>query len=350
MFLIVLLYAVFAGTFSLGKVILAYTQPIFVIGTRMTIAGALILIFHYWRTPDKFVLRKDHWLIYLKMMLFTVFVPYLLRGWGLQYMPACKASFLYNCGPFISYLLSCLFYAEKVRTKKIIGLIIGFLGLLPILLPMGMNFGESSSFLPDLAMILSVSSISYGWLMAHTLIRTYHYAPMFLNGIGMFGGGIMALVASLCLEDSSRYVTQWGPFLMILAAIIIVSNLICHNLYATLLKTYTPTMLSFGGFLTPFFAGLYGWLFLHEVIDSSFFLANAIVFVGLSLFYFEELQAVRATQKIVPATQPSKNTISIEEKEIIIAQAVESDVQPTLAPGSVERNSERNRENHDKIH
>ena len=286
MYLIIILYAVFAGTFSLGKLILQYTQPVFAIGMRMTIAGSIILLYHWWRAPKNSLFVKAHWPLYLKMMIFTVFIPYSLRGWGLQYMPACKASFLYNCGPFISYALSCLLYKEKVRLKKIIGLIIGFIGLLPILLPKGLNFSLDHSFLPDLAMIGSIGSISYGWLMAHAIIKKYHYNPMVLNGIGMLGGGLMALTLSLSVENHTLYVKEWVPFLGILAAIIVVSNLICHNLYAGLLKVYTPTMLSFGGFITPFFAGIYGWLLAGEVIDRSFFIANAIVMVGILLFYY----------------------------------------------------------------
>lgn len=42
MFLVILLYMLFASTFTFGKAALTYMQPIMFIGMRMTAAGLLI--------------------------------------------------------------------------------------------------------------------------------------------------------------------------------------------------------------------------------------------------------------------------------------------------------------------
>ena len=171
---------------------------------------------------------------------------------------------------------------------------------------------------PEIAMILSVSSMSYGWIIIRKLVRDKNYSPAMVNGISMFAGGILALVTSfLRIEftwiiptkigfEISFPVTDWGPFFGILTIVIIVSNLICHNLYAGLLKQYSPTFLSFASFLTPLFAAFYGWILLNEKISWPFIVAIIGVCIGLWLFYQDELKNMQ------PQTDHSIEEVEIE--------------------------------------
>jgi drug/metabolite transporter (DMT)-like permease len=72
--------------------------------------------------------------------------------------------------------------------------------------------------------------------------------------------------------------------------VVIVSNLLCHNLYGHLLRHYTATLLSFAGFLTPIFAALYEWMLRGTIITWHFYASCIIVFIGLYLFYQDELR------------------------------------------------------------
>jgi len=232
-------------------------------------------------------------------MLFTIYIPYILRYWGLQHLSSSNACLLYNFGPFITYAFSYILCGEKITTKKCIGLLIGFCGLLPIIGKSSVNCTAlgGSFFMPELALLISVSSMSYGWLVIHRLITTHMYQPTLVNGISMFFGGLLALGTSYFTEDPALLITDIMPFVTLLIIIIIVSNLICHNLYGTLLKQFTPTMMSFAGFMSPLFAALYGWLFMAEQLSFDFFMASITVFIGLSLFYHDELNQSTLVKK-----------------------------------------------------
>jgi len=45
MYLVVLLYALFASVFTVSKTGLQYTQPLFLVGSRMVLAGVLLLVY-----------------------------------------------------------------------------------------------------------------------------------------------------------------------------------------------------------------------------------------------------------------------------------------------------------------
>ena len=103
----------------------------------------------------------------------------------------------------------------------------------------------------------------------------------------------MALLNSFMVESWDPIpVSAIGPFWECTLALIIVSNFICYNLYGYLLKRYSATFISFAGFVTPLFTALFGWYYLGETITASFYISAAIVFVGLFMFYQEELKEI----------------------------------------------------------
>lgn len=293
MLLIIFLYAVFAATFSLGKELLNYGPPFFLVGIRMFIAGALLLFYQYFFTRQRLHFKKEHVKYYIQLILFSVFIPYTLRLWALKFMPAYKASLLYNLGPFVSYILGYFFHQERITAPKIGGLFIGTLGLIPVLITTTPQEDIMGTFAfvswPELALFVSVSSLAYGWVVLRKLIKDKEYPPAMVNGMSMFAGGILALVTSLFIEPKVCIVDV-NRFLILLTIIILASNVIGHNLYAWLMRFYTPTFLSFASFLTPIFAALYGWLFFNEIVTWHFFASTILIMIGLGLFYKDEIR------------------------------------------------------------
>ena len=57
---IILLYALFATSFSMGKILLQYSPPIFLNGCRMFIAGSILLLYQYFNPREKFHFKKSH--------------------------------------------------------------------------------------------------------------------------------------------------------------------------------------------------------------------------------------------------------------------------------------------------
>ena len=141
---------------------------------------------------------------------------------------------------------------------------------------------------PEIVVLLSVGFHSYGWIVVRKLVKHKDYAPMMVNGITMFWGGILGLF-TIPFEKYS-VPENWYEYFGWLGIVIVISNIICYNLYGHLLKKFTATFLSFAGFLVPIFAALYGWGFLGEKITWHFYLSSAIVFIGLYLFYQDELK------------------------------------------------------------
>lgn len=295
MLLILVLYGLFGSSFVFGKILLEYASPLFITGVRFSLGGLILLAYQYWHPKQQFKFKLKHVWWYAQMVVLGILVTYVLRFWALHDMPAAKTNFLYNLSPFMSSLLSYFIFGEKMSNRKWLGLFIGCAGLIPVLV--SSSAGEDAvgglTFLswPEIAIIVSVATHTYSWIIMRKLVKEKSYSPMMVNGISMTVGGLLALLLSFITEGFNPIASaNIAKFSITLAAIIIISNIICYNLYGYLLKKHTATFLSFAGFLGPLFTAIYGWILLGETVTWHFYLSTIIVFIGLYLFYQEELQ------------------------------------------------------------
>ncbi len=293
--LVFLLYALFATIFTVSKTGLEYASPVFFVGSRMFIAGVLMLGYIYFFQKDKLLIRKEHFKSLFLLALFNIYLTNVLEFWGLQYLTSFKTCFIYSLSPFLSALLSYFVFSEKMNGKKWFGLALGFVGFLPILLSQSTQEEQVHHLLflswAEIAVILAASCSVCGWVLLRHLIKDKGFSPLMANGGSMFIGGAMALIHSFFVENWDPVpVTEAIPFIECSLWLIIISNFVCYNLYGKLLKRFTATFISFAGFTTPLFAAIFGWYYLGEEVTLPFYISAAIVFASLLLFNQEELK------------------------------------------------------------
>lgn len=141
--------------------------------------------------------------------------------------------------------------------------------------------------LPDLALLLSVISFSYGWLLIRKLITEFEYNPLIVNSITMLSGGFLALITSVCIEKTP-FISEAVPFFALLSIIIFVSNIVCHTWYTVLLKKYSQTFLILGSLLCPFFTQFYRAILFYEAFSWNYCCGFLIIFTCLLLYFLEE--------------------------------------------------------------
>lgn len=297
--LIILMYALFASSLSAGKYLVSNASYMFVVGSRFTLAGSILLSYYFFWLQKRVSLKKLNLDIYAQIIFIGIYGGYMIRLWGLTYVTAVKLALFFNASPFFTAILSYIMFGERMTLKQIFGLIIGFLGLIPIIISGSAAESQMGEFLfiswPEVAILIAVLLQSYTWILMRKLIKHKNQSPVFANGVTMFFGGLCALLTSFWFEGFSGVYNPQGywPWLLY---VVMVSNVVCANMYGYLLKHYTATFISFAGFITPFFTALYGWSFLGETITWHFYASCAIVFSGLYLFYQDELKTMPVNQ------------------------------------------------------
>ncbi len=324
MFLIFLTFFFFASAMSANKILLSALSPALLTGLRMLIAGSILFIYLSITKKQRLTVAQvtDNIPGLISIAVLTTYIPSLLKAYSLSKMPSGKWALYGSLEPFITALFSYFLLSERLTLRKIIGMGLGFFGMIGIHMSTYRGSFESFAFFsyPELAALTAMFVSRYGWLKIASLLKRNIYEPTQINSITMLISGVLALL-TVYIQDIYYYITgymlheepyssfsigtlgmnlpifSYIPFssmsataalLFFLSYTIIVGNLLAYNLYAKLLKQYSVTFVSLSGFSIPIFVSLLGWLFLGEQLNPSFIVACVVTFIGLYIFFQEE--------------------------------------------------------------
>ncbi|MCI5052691.1 MAG: DMT family transporter [Simkaniaceae bacterium] len=302
--LIFLLYMMWSSMFPLAKLQLEISSPLFLIATRMGLAGIILIGYLLIRKRQSLRLKGREWISIFILALTSIYLTNVFEYYGLKHLSAAKTCFIYSLTPFFSALLSYIHFKERMTPIKWLGMGIGICGMLPVF---QMQTGSESLLqvfsifsLADLAVIAAAFLAIYGWVILRIVVKNRDVSPLVANGLSMLIGSIMALVHSLCVETWNPTPVASGyilPFTAGVAGVTLLSNIICYNLYGYLLRHYTATLMSFCGLLSPVFASFSSWIIIGEPPSPLIFLSTGVVGIGVWVIYREELKQGYITKK-----------------------------------------------------
>lgn len=323
MLLVFLLYALFAAVFTVLKGALEYADPFFLVGSRMTLAGIFMLGYALYKYKTALYLSKNSIIRVVLLGIFNIYLTNVLEVWGLKYLSSFKTCFLYSLSPFLTAFMSYLMLHEKLSIRKWFGLIIGFIGFWPML-----EIHSHTDVLPVQLGVFSLAELSVlgavlfsviGWILLKQLVHGNGCPPLVANGYSMLLGGSLSLLQSAFVESWHPLpVSEYSIWIKSTLFLIIVSNITCYNLYGKLLKKFSPTFMAFAGLSTPLFTALFGWIFHGEIVTIWFFISLTIVFIGLLIFYLEEIKKVEKRGAFVSLETEES------EPEILVPRTAES--------------------------
>lgn len=286
--LLLIIFILYASVFTLQKKIIENTEPLFAIGSRMFLAGIIILFYILYKN-EKFSIKKNHLYSFFLLSLYNIYLTNVFEIYGLCKIESSKACLIYSLAPFLSFFITQFSLKEKITKKKILGLFIGLVGIL-----IGTKNTEQKTLFTynngEFMIILAVFFSIIGWIQLKKILNL-NYSLFLANGISMITGGTFILIHSFLNGENWIYNnlnSNIKSYLSLTTITIIISNLICYNLFSFLLKKFSVTFMNFTGLITPIFAGIFGYIFLQEKITIYFLTSIPIIFIGLIIFYKEE--------------------------------------------------------------
>lgn len=289
--LLVLMYVLLSSTFIAGSIAMQHVSPVFFIGMRMVITAPLLFLYLFLRSQQICIRLADIFLVAL-LAVFHIFIVLVGEAYALTALPAAKVSLIWSLSPLMTAIFGWAFLGERITNTKLLGLIIGVVGFVPLVVHAGVSSDASfySIGLPDLVLIGVVVSSAFAWNLFRKLLKK-GYQALQLNAWSMLCAGVLALGLSYRIDAWSPLpVNNWAVVLICLVYLVIVGNIIFYNLYGYMLHHYTATFLSFAGGSTPFLTALLQWLILGQPVNLVFFMSLSIIMIGLFVFYKEELR------------------------------------------------------------
>lgn len=298
MLLVIALYVLFTSMIFMHSAIMVDNPyPFFVAAFRTIVGGLFLLGVHVCSGKSIQLSGMNMRQVYTLFLHAIILYTCSLAGFaaGMQYIDGITACFILATAPFITALILYLRDKEILTMQKCVGLLLGFIALIPIIL---------TQHEPDAAHQISANQVywgqflffvanicyAYGWILAQDLVKVAsEFSPSLLNAYAMLIGGICSAILYVGCEGFHlpQPVTSDFWYLLLLFTL---ATLINYNLYAYLLRFYSATFLSFAGFLEPALALIYSILWLASPATMSTLGALCALGLGLYLFYQEELR------------------------------------------------------------
>lgn len=311
------MFATWSLIFPISKLTLQNAPPVFLTSIRMLLAGFVLLGFLFFKDRSLLKIGKKQVVPLLVLSVCSIYLTNIFEFWSMQHLSSVKVCFIYGLSPFLAVILSYFHFGETITRRKVLGMLIGFIGFAPVLLLETGSESLVSIFsgfsLPDLAMIGAAFFSIYGWILLRVVVKNQTISPIFANGYSMLFGGILSLLHSF-------FVDQWQPLPIVegktlttfiqVAVMTLISNIICYNWYGYMLRRFTATFLSFCGLFSPIFVSFTSWFLLGEPLSWIIFLSTGIVLSGLFIIYQAELKQGYISSKEIPppdTTECSQN-------------------------------------------
>lgn len=298
MLLVAFLYVCFAVNVFVESLIMSGNPyPLMIAGIRICGAG-LILLAAYVVQHGSFSLKKIEPLMtraYLKYVIVLYVLSVIAGAWSMQYIDPVTTCFIFVLSPFMTAVMLYFWYGEKLTKKKILGLCIGFMAVVPIILAstpaQQTHVSWAFSMLAYSVFTSGILLFAYGWILHKDVIKNIKVPAMLYSAISLtLGGAINLFLAFLfysyqigSIEVSSDFWWQIIAFTGLTA--------LSYSLYSIALKHYSVTFVSFASFTEPAYGMLFALLFLGKSVSCSSCIALVALAFGLYIFYQEELRS-----------------------------------------------------------
>jgi drug/metabolite transporter (DMT)-like permease len=272
-------YLVWGSSFLFSKIAVANLPPAMFSGIRFVTAGILLaLIARFWG-GSPWPARPIEWRHVIITGFFMVLVSNGLNMWAIQFVPTNQSALL-NSTP--AFWIACLGVFGKrghpLTGWAILGLAIGFLGVVLMLIPKGPLSTQSS--LAQAGILAGCLSWSLGTLYYRSIDT--HLSSLMFMALQMLMGGLMLLGVAIAHGDAARWVPDTSG-LIALFYLTFFSSCLAYTAYGWLSLNAPPALIGTYGYVNPAIAAFLGWQFLHEHLSAAQLAGMVIIILGVSL-------------------------------------------------------------------
>ncbi len=260
-------------------IFMRYTTPEFgaipLVEIRMGIAALFLLsVLFIQGNVKQLAQNKLHMLV---VGILNAAVPFVLLAYATLHLPGGFASILNAMVPMFGAIVAFLWLKERLNWSRIIGLIIGFSGVVSLVWDKLSFNGEGTG---PAVLAATIATFSYGFSANYTRRFLKNVEPLVIATASLLAAAVV------CLPLASFYWPKTNPtsFSWLCATAL---GFICTGwafiIYYRLISKVGPAQATAVTFLIPVFGLLWGRIFLSEVITLKMVLGCVVILAGTSL-------------------------------------------------------------------
>lgn len=286
--LLIILSIFWGGSFFFIEIALRDFQPFTLVFLRISIA-ALILVGVVYLSGQRLPASLKTWMGYLILGLINNAIPFSLIVWGQTRIESGVASILNATAPIFTVLLAHFLTSdERLTIPKIMGVLVGFIGVYLMMMP-ELNNRFSWRGLGQVAVLGAAISYSFAGIFG----KRFKHIPAVVNSTGMLLCSSIIMLPLVIIIDAPWSIRPSFEAVAALLGIAIISTVAAYLLYFHLLAAVGATNVLLVTFLIPISALLLGVGVLGEVIKLFEYAGMGCIFFGLIIIDGRALKLLR---------------------------------------------------------
>ena len=212
-------------------------------------------------------------------------LPFALLSWGQQYVPSAFAGISMAALPLFVLPLAHVFSDEVMTSRRLIGVLVGFLGALVLIGPGVLRIGTGWEPLGQLACLAAAMSYAVASIMTR---RCPPIDPIAMAELTLVVGSLVLIPAMLLVEGLPG---PAGPVQM--GAIVFLGlfpTALATLLRVTVIRSAGSVFMTLVNYQVPLWSVLFGAVILSETLPLRFFAALALILTGLAISQWASLK------------------------------------------------------------
>lgn len=281
---------IWGAAFFFIKVAVTHVEPLTYVWLRLSIAAVGLWLFLRWR-GGRLDLPLAIWGAILVLTLLNNVIPFALFGWGQRQIASGLAAILNSTTPIWGVLVAHLFTAdEKISPAKLLGVVIGFLGVATMIGPD--LLGSGGSLLAQLACLTASLCYALAGVWARRF-KKLGVTPIKVATAQLIAGALVMIpVAFIVDQPWTRELPPleaWGA----ITVLALVCSAYAYVLYFKLIDSAGATNALLVTLLVPPVAIIIGAVLLDERLSGGQFMGLAFIALGLAVIDGRLFKAVR---------------------------------------------------------
>lgn len=275
--LFIVLAALWGASFLFMRIATPEFGPVALIGLRVAIAAA-VLVPLAGRSLKLRERRRDIAPLVLLGVLNSA-LPFTLFAFATLSLTAGFTSVINATAPLFTALLGWLWLGDRLERPRVVGLVVGFVGVALLVRDRIGLKGDLSRALPAIGAAL-VAAFLYGIAANYTKKRLMSVPPLVASAVCQVGAAVVLLpLTFLTFPAVMPSAKAWGA----LVALGVACTALAYVIFFPLIARLGPVRAIAVTFLIPAFGMLWGAIFLSEPVTAGMLGACAVILCGTAM-------------------------------------------------------------------
>ena len=272
------IYVIWGSTYLFNKIAVTEIPALYLGSVRFSSAGLLIMIIaKALKLPLK-ITKQQFVNSIIAGFLFLVYGNGVFV-WALNYLDSSFAALLASIQPLVVLILMRIIDGNKVKTKSIIGIVLGLIGMY-LLVSQNDITTKDGTILGIFMVLTCLFSWSYGSIFVSkaNLPKNFFVA----TGYQMLTASVILAVGSLLFGEVWVSPLQWSESVQwSLLFLIVFGGIVAFTAFNYLLKNVSTDKVASSAYVNPVIAMFLGWFVLDETLTTQSIIAACILLTGV---------------------------------------------------------------------